>query len=1333
MLSIMEKAYIERSLQLGDMIISEEDVLSKYNVVLVLAEPGAGKTELLRSLASRSGTTPIRASSFRHRENPVGVPSLVIDALDELVKIDQSAIDQVIEKVRATRAKFVVLASRSSEWDTQRTYLLKEVFGVEPAVIRLNPFTEEEQKALFEQQVSGEDFVRFREEVERFELSPLLGNPQFLKLFADAYVMRGRQLVSKRQIFVDAIEKLASESSSSEWQRRRPPTGSIIDIAEELFAKTMLAGASGLSVADSGDRDFPYLFSLSAADPELVSLALNTRLFKPTHEVANHEPVHRIVAEYCAARYLVRRANDKADNLVLSRVLSVVAPSNVVRDELRGLLGWMASLGNTQIQEACIRIDPYAVLANGDPSQLSSSSKRLLLKSLLRLSEIDPYFRRSDAWRRFSVAGLLTYEIVQDVRAALRSGASSDLCTLLLELLDGSPIAPELADTLREIVLDTSMDVYARIRAQRILVNFETWDHASLTNALVMNGDSASLRVAVDSVRVLWESIGLPTIFALLRGISKKTSKLAHEDKGSRFNLRYETREMIGGFDLETTVALLDGLTSDLQCTCGKSRSYKCECRPGPSKTVGWLLDQYFELTHGPYDPQRVWRWTQNLIFPDHQSPKDSTAIRRLQEDDGLRRAIHLIALAKLPSQDAVWEGRMRFWSRDGHAGLRMKSEDLFAIASEACATGNLALWAGFYASHNIWSENKGQDPLRSHLRKHARRDPRLLKIWAGLERSSRKRRYEEQSRWSRQERRWQLRENAAKANRVNFFRENRTSIEAGQNWRALREISNYYLLEPDKLADYLDDVATADLALCNAFALLAPHTPTLAQLSANRLVVTRILHAACLSTYRRDRTLEHIDYDVLRAVKTDVGNCPAYRESEGKDFEDEIDRLIFSDNTAAEAFARAFIEPQLLYSPEASTEVSWLQYKTAFRNLRGSLPLEWLRRFPCMPHGARATLFNFAAEYGDRATLCDLISLRIEKADLECCDESLGRSTATAFWLIRGLFFLSDPTEPVWAHLRGDPNVLLQIEQFAGRLSRDEYNGWPTLSACKIFCILDIFIDAWPKVYLPSDWGSESPDGERAYRFLTDVIYTINRDEPQNAIAAFDQILADTRLSNFYAEVKSLRAGALRKKALQAFEPPSAAAVNELLNHNQIASVEDLRAVLVQYFSDYQTWLCYAETNPLTVFHPGGKRLDENGCRDRIVDHLNAQMRAMNLSVTIEQYFADSNRCDITATGMIDGVRRLLVVEVKGQWHRELFTAASVQLHERYSTHPDAAQQGIYLVLWFGPEEALAGRHRHEVKSPGELKQMIEHLIPSDIRGLIDVVVLDLSPKPRA
>jgi len=79
-------------------------------------------------------------------------------------------------------------------------------------------------------------------------------------------------------------------------------------------------------------------------------------------------------------------------------------------------------------------------------------------------------------------------------------------------------------------------------------------------------------------------------------------------------------------------------------------------------------------------------------------------------------------------------------------------------------------------------------------------------------------------------------------------------------------------------------------------------------------------------------------------------------------------------------------------------------------------------------------------------------------------------------------------------------------------------------------------------------------------------------------------------------------------------------------------------------------------------------------------------------------------------------------------QWHRELYTAAAAQLHERYSIHPDAEQQGIYLVLWFGPHEKVAGLVRHGISSPDELKNRIEEKLSDELKKLTDVFVLDVS-----
>lgn len=630
MLIGMQIEYITRTLHCGAETISEEDLLAKHNIIVVLAEPGAGKTELLRSFAEKLTVEPCRASLFRHRSFSTPVPALVVDALDEVVRIDQAAIDLVIEKARETQAPKVVFSSRSSEWDKARTQLVKDCFGQEPVIVRLQPFTETEQRLLFQSYLPGEDFSAFREESARFELIPLLGNPQFLKLFADAYIQGGRRFTTKRQIFVDAVEKLASEPNTSPWQRDRPSTSAIIALADDVFAKLMLSGASGVSMADEKDPDYPYLFALSATDMTQLRFALNTRLFKPASEPNHHEPVHRIVAEYCAARYLATRAADPASVLSLERLLSVIAPNGVVRDELRGLLGWMAAVGNQAVQEACIRTDPYAVLANGDPSQLAASSKRLLLKRIKELSEIDPYFRRSDAWRRFSVAGFFTPDVIGEAQELLvDDDVAPELRNLLLELLQGSEVVSSLVDPIRKLALEGGADINTRLRAQRLLVGLPGYDHRTGVTALAANGDIGSLRLALETAEHLGpQAIGLPILLDLLKRSGDQTQRRTRlGDDDGRFDLRYHTKRLIAGLDLASTIWLLDEFTRDLTCKCGKSRAYACECLPGPSKVIGSLLDRYFDLAERPHNPVKIWGWVKQLVFPNHRRPQDSAAV----------------------------------------------------------------------------------------------------------------------------------------------------------------------------------------------------------------------------------------------------------------------------------------------------------------------------------------------------------------------------------------------------------------------------------------------------------------------------------------------------------------------------------------------------------------------------------------------------------------------------------------------------------------------------------------------------------------------------------
>jgi hypothetical protein len=296
----MPKLYIQRKLHRGDKLLMDSELVGQSGIFVVLAEPGAGKSDLLKFF-SKSYGVPLRpAAQFVH-EDPASESALVIDALDEVARIGEGKINEIIVKARASTATTVILASRSYVWDEARTAAVRDCFGVKPTILRLEPFDDDEQRQLFADHLPLEDFEAFRIEATRFELSPILGNPQFLKLFADAYVQGGRRFSSKKQIYADAVRRLASERRDAPGATARPEIDAIVAAASEIFTKLLLSGTLGISANEEIESDaYPYLRSI-ASDPAIAEFALNSRLFKPTDIVNRHDPVHRIVAEYCAA------------------------------------------------------------------------------------------------------------------------------------------------------------------------------------------------------------------------------------------------------------------------------------------------------------------------------------------------------------------------------------------------------------------------------------------------------------------------------------------------------------------------------------------------------------------------------------------------------------------------------------------------------------------------------------------------------------------------------------------------------------------------------------------------------------------------------------------------------------------------------------------------------------------------------------------------------------------------------------------------------------------------------------------------------------------------
>ncbi len=1334
--------YLERNFTHGDRTYTERELLAASTHIVVLAEPGGGKTELMKSLALKLNTSVSNASVFAHVGADKENSPLIIDAVDEVARIDQSGIYKLLALARTSKPSRVIMSSRSSEWGLASTRIFEKFLGVAPVVVRLREFDQDEQHAIFKHHAPAEDFFAFQTEVTRFSLDMLLPNPQFLKMFTDAYLESDRRFADKRSIFALAVERLAKEVNPDIPKASVPlSVAQKIAFSAEVYAKLLLSGAEGVSIIDTAaNRMYPMLPALFSGSTACYDI-LSTQLFKPGDNEDQHRPVHKIVAEYCAADYLIERIADPADELTLTKCLSVIAPNGITRDELRGLLGWMAALGNRSVQGAIIELDAYAVLANGDPSQLERSSKRQLLHRLKEIEATDPYFRRSDFWRRFSAAGFFTQDVVEEIKPLLATSNDGHLRALILELLADSPVNSQLVPELSLIILNPNEPEHIRTLARRCLLNVKEYDFIGTLAVLIFEASNIALNIAANIIEVTGaEKFDHKYLSGFLRVCANLYPD--HKEQFERVvGSRYFIKKLISCFSLHTLELLLDELTHNLHCHCGK-KSYECDCRNGISKIVGSMVDRYFELAQAPFDPVRIWQWTGNLNFHRQCQSDQSKSVQVLRENDTLRQGIIAHVFGPLTDRKEIFNIRVEKF--DGHlhshSGLHLWRKDYKFLLDLAFKTDNVDLWASFLVNHQRYKnrEEQGPDDLRAQMRQHALSKPAFMREWARYNNAMKLSEQEDQVwrfRHSRSRKRHDRKQREICARNIEFVNENREVVEQGRHWNCLVRFAELVLMNPERIELEFGDEALVRNALRNCLDFIAPEVPSLTKLAALQCesqyaYSEMILYAACLEILRAEGSLERVDITLLTALRTHIHMGYDSVSTEERDaLQAEVDRLIFPDSESAEKYLRQYVEPQLV-QPCPHPEIWLLNGEEVFSQSRAKLSIEWLRRFTDLSLDSVDAIFEIAAQYGDREDLKKIIAERCSEImsgwPNPTEDEDFERKRI--FWLVREFYFLKDITDTYWAWLKSDKDNLLHFYKRSGRMSRSEHRAWPELASIKIEAILDAFIEQWPRVELPDHWSSDSPEKEKAYRFLTDLIWSIESDIPDNAIPVLGRLLNAPRFTTLHKELQSIHAAQIRKKALRDFEPPTPDEIVQHLDCDSVVTVEGLRQLVLQELHDFQKAIDGGEFNSADRFYEKNERLDEVKSTEIIAERLNLRLEPQGISITPEHQLKDQNRSDFTASKLIGGKRRLLVTEVKGQWHRELYSAASAQLYERYSIHPDAEQQGIFLVIWFGEGETVAGRKRHGIKTAQELKINIEAVLPADLRGLVDVFVLDVS-----
>jgi hypothetical protein len=1327
----MAKTIVPRTLTAtlpGEKRQVDDDALITLGFPLVLlGDPGMGKTELMGKLAVQLGTERISAGAFVRNAKPEKLPRppFVIDGLDELAaSTGASAVDEVLKKLSALDTPQFVLSCRAMDWQgsADRQKILED-YGTAPITLQLEPLSRDDAKAILANW-KGIDPEGLLKALEAQGLSDFYKNPLTLNLTAEI-AATGEGLPSGRaDLLTRASEILCFEDNEQHAQTpaAKASTAAMLDSAGAAFAHILLTGSVG--VADRTPRDTPDGFLCQSdlqglPNAPLVNEALRTRLFQSSGEKL-FTPYHRVIAEFLAARWLGNRFNA---GLSGRRIEQLLTYSKGIPTSLRGLHAWYGYFA-PRVKQRCIQLDPYGMLRYGDPDKLSVPDAKYLLTQLAALAEEDPYFRSED-WSRQAVASIVRPELRGEILTLLKSpDRPVHLSTVILESLPGTALADEIAPELEALVLDTSAPYVERSNAVDVLVEGKAkidWPRVIAT--LNRGAVSDNRRLAIETMGEAGVE-GLPAA-EIVRTFIFHYRILDNEADGptvSGVDIRL-VRDMAPA----TAAQVLDGLTLHIDKN-KKERYWRVT-----NSTARMMLRLVNRALGGARpEPGRLWGWLRWL--PQNNGLNDTEA-KQLQDyliaAPEYRHAIQLAAIYSGGTEEAFMAAVS--YLPQASAALRIVQDDVLVFMDSLRQKPNLSeidveFWKALVRLCR--SEAGVDEGIRDAAIASVATHPQLEKIWDELNRPM-------DTSWKQQEEQRAQKAKREKDARFAAYRRKlqplKADIEQGKAFNHLHNFAGVYLgptMEFDenasgteRLTEWLgEELARAALRgfvsllsradLPNAAAVAANHAKGSTFNGEGPMVCGAIEYA------RQGGDYHDLKPDLIAAILAAWWEWPDhYDKVAGDEIRPALEAVLFTSPDATKAFLSTQIEPMLAAGSEHVQGLYQLTHDPRYLPVAGDLAIAWLQNHPSASVRAQRDLIEIADRCGRRGELKDIAEQRV-KAGFS--DKEL-----EAIWM--GALFLSSFTAHVGvlAAYAQQAKDRLWVFAAASRPERDE--KWLPLSIEQLEFLTMQFAPQWPPAFHPVGGWSGSQNPWDASNFIRAAVNSIGANSSEDAAASLDRMAASAATTQYHDHIRHIRAQQSKLRRDTVYQPGSVTDVRATLTAGAPTTIDDLKAATLDALWTTQKYLRDGDTSAWKPFSPGGKPLTENECRDRLLDILRPNLPAP-VQASPEMTMPDAKRADIAVTHDALG----LPVEIKGQWHKDIWTAPSTQLIDKYTKDYRAKGRGLYLVLWFGPNkhkpltknDALA----HPPQTPSEMRDILLAGLPKVMEASVDVFVLDLS-----
>jgi predicted NACHT family NTPase len=1301
-----------------------------YPNVVLLGDPGAGKTHLFREAAVAEAGRFIKARAFLNTPAPMlqGSP-LFIDGLDEkrAGRGDRDTVDALVTKLFAVNPPKVRISCRAADWLGESDLAALGPFFEEQGevcVLHLESLSRPEQIAVLavKKGISAEAAEAFVSEANDRGLGDFLENPQNLIMLWDA-VQTGSWPTTRKELF-ELSTKLMLQEFDGEHARFGSGTYTVEElrpVAGAICAARLISDVDAISLTNQeGTVDIPGYRSLRSFPPEKVEAALGRRVFNSGSEPETVDYAHRTTAEFLAAEFLAVRVRD---GLPFGRVAALIGVDGHPATELRGLHAWLA-VHLPEYADQLIEADAYGVLTYGDAAFLSPSSCARLVRALDELSRSNPWFR-SGNWQARSIGALARPDMVDEYRTILNSpDAGFGVRSVVVDALSLGTPPPAMLPDLEAVLVHHAGPYAERAHALNALLRLGDPGKTAICNAFQTRlGNAVSdLRLRAEIVRSFYDDpYGPSDVISLV-------NDLLHTDETHGTGLLWNLADSVPVGDLP---AILDGINLPSDEADPDRRYWEAGSFYARILVRAW---------RGPglFDPSRAMDWLRKRQALGGRGERRARDLRDAMRDtpNRLRRlASHFFS--SLPLDEHRWLAFQRF--REAIL-LELNSSTLAEVAVEQMGAAEAGEDRRLFLYEVALALAFGVGPaqgvaLFNDLYAMADQDPTLRTARDAAMVSNLPPGY-----FNGRFNRTVDAEVSCERQRQEFDRDIQ-QIRIGAHLSWLTHLARiYFALYSDverglspraRIAAWLGEERTNAALEALAAAPSRNDLPTFADVMALAADHQHYdwwfaLAAGLNERWSAGQGLLGLSDDFLKAMLVfDITTVSAHQDGDDpvhpwRQALSEGRPEIVRDAYLAVSHVRLSRNEQFVQGlPELLTEPAFAPY-------RRDIALDLLRQFPNANPFQLGNLLDAVvkvpAAHEDFIQLASPIISGAVTVDQRQRDLWL-----VAAYLLSPARFQSDVRRRADAY----PAIVFDLRDRCG-FGRSGESTWPMQLPTLEF-MAQLTGSLFRETPHPSTawWGDTNAwDASEHFRTLTNMI---SASPSEAATEALMRLEAEPHLVSYKPHILYALASQRQRRRDAEYDRPDWPKTVLALANGVPATVADLHALLVAHLRDLAHQIARANIDMYKQFwnldsyaKPMEPRPEE-ACRDVLIQHLRPLLLPLGITVEPEGHMVGDKRADIS----VAMPARKILCELKRDYHAEVWTALMGQLERFYAHDPEAKGFGVYCVFWFGnkrPRPVPGSPLGKTPQSATGMEAILKVVLPEKMRARLAVIVIDVS-----